>query len=230
MRTFFSILTLLSAIPIAQAEEKPQAQEKIVKLSENKYQIGLVTLDKSAGEISFEAETGTPESIIEFVLCTEKGKLHENLFTTKADPLHLNIALKLLGYKESKELFKIIKDGTETEKYHQVSDDIKKASRLNIFVTLGKETKHLNQWIYNKKTEKTAKELPYIYCGSYLTEGKFEASQTGDIIAILTSRGCLANFSNEGRLDDSIWFPNPKLFPKEPTKVTLTIKKHKEKK
>lgn len=208
-----------------QAAEKP-AKPIIEKINAHCLRIGKLTLNQQKKEISFTAETASPDTIIEFILCNHFGKIHETLFITEINPLHLNIALKLLNYKPSKELFPIIKNQQRTNRYHQENVATKAAARFDLFVTHQKKTHHVNDWIYNAKTRKTAEKMPLIYSGSYLTEGRFEASLTGDIIAILTSQGAVANFSNPGREDDTIWFPNPKKYPKEPTKITLTLKKH----
>jgi len=209
-------------------DEKPVMTE----ISENKLQIGKLVLDKKEKEITFSATLGNPDSIIEYLLVNDFGKVHEALFVTEVRPFDLNLALKLLGYKESKELFRVIgEDFMPTELFHDENEDVKIAARFDLFASWneGDKTKkiHANELILNSISKKHAKVLPYIYGGSYLLEGRLKSQMSGDIIAIYTDRGAIANFSNEGREDDTIWFPNIKRLPKDSTPITLTIKKHK---
>lgn len=183
-------------------------------------------------EISFPVELSPAEDIIEYLLVTEMGKIHETLLTTDISPLHLNIAIKLLGYKESKELFRVLDaDYRHTDQFHEEDEATKTAARFDIFLNWDEngENKeyHVNHFIKNTVTKKHARIQPFIYGGSYLLNGRFKAEMTGDIIAVFTDRGSIANFSNEGHEDDTIWYPNSELFPPADTKLTLTIKPHK---
>lgn len=208
-------------------------QQKLViqQIDEDNYKIGAIKLNKKTKEISFAAEIGNPQDIIEYLLVSQHGKIHESLLTTKIRPLHLNIALKLIGYKESKELFRILgEDFMMTDKYHQETADTKKAARFNIFISWKKDgtehSYHINELILNDTTQKHAEIQPYIYGGSYLRQGRYQADLTGDIVAIFIDRGAVANFSNKGNDDDTIWFANTKRLPDADTKLTITLKQH----
>jgi len=220
------------------SEENPvntveaEQQKLIVKqIDKDNFKIGEVKLNKKTKEITFPAEIGNPQDIIEYLLVSQHGKIHESLLTTKIRPLHLNIAFKLLSYTESKELFRILGDDfMMTDKYHQETADTKKAARFNIFISWKKDgtehSYHINELIFNDTTQKHAEIQPYIYGGSYLRQGKFQADLTGDIVAIFTDRGAVANFSNKGNDDDTIWFANTERLPDADTKLTITLKQH----
>ena len=214
-------------LPLSAQEKKPV----IEKIDEHNYTVGDVKLNKETQEIAFAAVLCHPDSIIEYLLVNEHGKIHEALLITQVRPSHLNIAMKLLGYKESKELFKVLdSQRIPTQQYHQESKAVKKAARFDVLIQWQDDGKqhshHINELIYNNVTKKHALIQPYIYNGSYLTRGNFEADMTGDIIAILTNRAAMANFSNKGREDDTIWQPNPKYIPKPETPLTIIFKKH----
>lgn len=224
-------LNLPSSAQEEQAAEKKERKPIVTKIDENLFAVGKIKLNKQTKEISFPATLGNPDSIIEYLIVNEHGKIHETLLITEIRPLNLNIAMKLLGYKESKELFKILdKDYIATDQYHTETDEVKKLARFDIYIEWldgeEKRSHHINELIYNTITKKHALIRPYVYTGSYLLEGKFKADISGDIIAILTTRASLANFSNEGRYDDTIWHPNPKKIPKPNTPLTIIFKKH----
>ncbi|RYD39074.1 MAG: hypothetical protein EOP85_16590 [Verrucomicrobiaceae bacterium] len=88
-------------------EEKPAepAKPSVKKLDENRYQVGQVIFDRKKREVRFPAKVNMTEGLLEFLLVHEKGKLHESLFSTTTSPTDISLALTLLRYKPSKELY-----------------------------------------------------------------------------------------------------------------------------
>ena len=220
-----------SSAPADSDKQNPSAP-LIKKVGDHAFEIGKIKFNDKTKEIAFPVSLGSPDSIIEYLMVNEQGKIHETLLITEIRPLHLNLALKLLGYKESKELFRILdKDYIPTEKFHQEPEEVKKAARFNIFLEWQegeeKRSHHINEFIFNSVSKKHAKLEPYVYGGSYLLEGRFKADLSGDLIAIFTDRGAIANFSNKGREDDTIWLPNKERLPKPNIPLTVVIRKHK---
>lgn len=234
------ILTL-ALTPLLHAQEpptdptKPEAPAKpaIEKISETQFKIGKIILDKKTREITFDAkfEQTQDNTLLEFLLTTPNGKIHETLLTAEIDPHNLNIALKLLGYKESRELFRMLDDRHRvTEKYFQVDAPTKAASRLDIQLTFkkdGKDTSVLvNEVIQSVQTQKSMDMSPWINGGSLMTNGKFHPSLTGDIIAIFTDRASMLNYSGDKRDDDTNWQPFAKRLAPIGTPVKVTLKPH----
>ena len=154
-------------------------------------------------------------------------KIHESLLTTEAKPTNINIALKLLNYKESPELFRLPNpNGTLSAEYPVVSEKVKKAARFKILITWKDneltKTIPVTDWIYNESTQKNMEYAPWIYNGSFIHEKSFNAKLTGSIVAIYANIGAIANYSGDDRNDDSLWSPS-KNTPSEGTSVTLTI-------
>jgi len=227
---FHTVTFMTSAQEVKPEVKKPKI--KIEKIDEHRLAVGKVTIDKKAQTLSFPASLGNPEAVIEYLIVNQHGKTHETLFLTETQPLHINIAMKLLGYKPSKELFPELDDElVPTGKMITETYEVKTAARFDIFVEWndGKSDRshHINEFIYNSVSKKAAETLPYIYCGSYLIEGAFQADIDGDLVAILTNPAAIGNFSNEGRNDDTIWYPNTKRLPKKDTPISLVFKKHK---
>ena len=73
------------------------------------------------------------EGALEYAIVHQNGKIHEAILITKARPFHVNIALKILGYQESKELFPILgEDFRPTGKFPEVPEKIKNSARVEI--------------------------------------------------------------------------------------------------
>ncbi len=206
-------------------------QPLVQKLSGGDYQVGKVRFNKNTRIITIPARTNivNPDTIIEYLFVHLNGeKTHEALLTTEADPTNINIALKLLNYKESQELFRIVnKDGTLSDKFPEPAEDIKKAARFDIQVTwLDKgvtKTRPITHWLRHTGNEQKMPNTPWVYNGSYVHGGKFKAKLTGSIIAILPDAGAIANYPGNDRHDDTLWTPAVNL-PVERSELTVTIK------
>lgn len=218
------------------AEESPLP--KIKKINETTYQIGEVLIDRKNRTISFEAEAEITEAgqleqvnSVEYVVVTNMGKIHEALFVTTARPLHVNIAFKLLGYRENKSLFREFAGNFPTEKYQTTSDEDKARSYFTTTVswkdpkTDKTQTHNLNDLLISEETKKTFAEdkVKWSYGGSFVHQGKFVAEIQNDIIAILTDRGAVANYMGKNGEQGMIWLPVTEKLPSQGTKVTITI-------
>ncbi len=228
---------LCSVISLAQEKEitTPQSEKKaesiIKQKGENHLSVGNILIHKTSKDISFPVKLAIKDEIIEYLLVTDFGKTHETLLVTEASAYHLNIALKLVGYKESKELFRVYDEsGLPSSEFFVEKEEIKAAARFNLFLTweedgVEKES-NINTLIQNRVTKKQAEIRPFVYSGSFLSGGHLLAHQTGNIIAIFTDPASLANFSNKGHEDDTLWYPFKKNLPPNDAILTLTIKKH----
>jgi hypothetical protein len=243
MRYLFTTLLfgcqLLSAAPLApQVEEEgpaaveaePASEAKVKDLGDGAFSLGKVTFHQASRHISFPARVNMVEGLLEFAIVHQDGKIHESLLLTEASPLHLNIALKLLRYQASKELFPILDDDfTPTDKYPEVPEETKAAARVEILVTWTKSdgteaTTALSDWIHHAELKSAIKAIPWIYGGSYMYNGVFQARSTGNIAAIFTANSALFNYPGKDRELDTVWIPAPKRVPPVDTPVIVLIK------
>lgn len=224
----FSLFLLASLVAEESSTSEAEPASQLRDLGQGRYALGLVSFDENTRHLSFPAEVNLVEGILEYAIVHEKGKIHEALLMTKASPLHLNIALKLLHYQESPELFEVLDENYEsTGKFPEVSDERKTAARLQILVKWEKDGKKeevsLNDLIYHTTTEKAMEPVPWIYQGSYIHENSFKAETSGDLAAIYITRSSLINFSGNDNTTDEPWIPNLKRVPPIGTPVTVTI-------
>ena len=221
------------AVP-AKKQPTPPAKPLVKKISTDVYQIGKITFNKKTREISLIARTNLvePGTPFEFVLVHLNGeKVHESLLITEADPTNLNIALKLLSYKESQELFRpITEDGSRSEEYQIENDATRSAARFTIHVTWkdGDQQKSapITHWLKHRITNKKMPNIPWVYNGSYIHNNKFIAKLNGNFFAILPNESALATFFGApgvDRYDDTLWVSTPNL-PNEATEITVTLK------
>lgn len=210
----------------AKIVSKKKPSNEIKKLPNGQFQLGQITFDAQSREISFPARVEQTRAIIEYVLVLSKGKIHESLFVTDITPSQLNIVLKLLNYKESKELFPDITEDQAGAQLHEVPLETRKQARLEVFVTLQNplRTLALHELITHDHTKADMAPTDFVNSGSYLENGTYLADRNGDIIALLTDSAAMLNYPGEDRLDDTLWVPNTKRLPEYGSPVTITLK------
>jgi len=249
-----SLLFLLAAP--SPADEASSTPPKIIRVSETELKVGKITIDQAKRELRFGAGVNMTEGLIEYCLATTKSdKVHETLFLTDISPFNLNVGMKLLGIKESKELFEIIDEETwkRTGKFPEVTPEVHQASLVDILVEWGKgagkkslavnelihhiewpekaETPQPNQEVQTAEATLTTMEAgPWLSTGSYLHQGRFKAEVGGLIFAIFTNEQAIVNFSGKDRELGDVWIPNKKSVPKVGTVVTVIVKPHSQQK
>lgn len=220
-----------STAPPAQAGavNAPPVPGEVRKIDEDQHIVGGVTLRKSTREISFDARVNQTGGLIEFLLVTENGKVHEALFSCAISPTDLNVAFKLLGYPSSPELFEIVAaDHRPTGKYPDVPEEVRNGARLVISASwqadgTGK-TCTVNELVKNSATGGVMPPGPWLYTGSLITQAGFRAEATGDIIAVFSNPTAMINYPGDARTNDEVWSVNPGAMPAKGTPVRITIK------
>lgn len=231
---FLVIILFFALLPLTAEEaegKKAPPKPEIKQLNEHEFQIGKVKLNRKTREIKFGAGVNLIDRPLEYLLVNGKGKVHEALCITDVSPLNLNIAIKLIGLKESHELFEIVdNDYRPTGKFPDVPDEIKKAARLDIFLEWPvegvKKRIKINDLIYNPVIEKPMADGPWLYTGSYIHEGQFKAEVTGDLFAIHPRQPPMINYPGKDHTGENDWLPDSKLMPAEDSVVTFILKPH----
>ncbi len=91
--TVFSICTGLSlnAQPKDIFGSEPPKKPDITETAPGVFQVGTVKLVKAKSEISFPASVNMNEGPMEYLVVTGKGKTHESLMVTSAEPFHVQV-------------------------------------------------------------------------------------------------------------------------------------------
>ncbi len=200
------------------------ARVSITRQDDGSYVIGLVTFHPQTRAVRFPAEVNMTEGPLEFAIVHQSGKVHESLLTTRARPMHINIALKLLRFRADSEGAA----GAGGEGHADAASPA--TSRFAIAVEWKREDggegkSALLDWIANPAmAESPPPDAPWIYGGSFIHEGVFQAESSGDIAALFTADSALFNYAGEGRLDDDHWSAVIERVPAVGTEVVVTIR------
>lgn len=203
-------------------------EPEITRLEDGRVKIGEILIDPKTREIRFPAQVNMREGLLEFIVVHENGKIHESLLCTQISATKLNIAIKLLHYKASRELYlKLDEDGSLGSEFEEASPEEQEGSRLRIGFEWQENgvarTANITDWISHAATEKPMPNDPWIYGGSFVVDGTFVAESSGDIIAIFLSNAAMINFAGKDNQDDEVWLPHATRVPAEGTPVTVVI-------
>ena len=216
------------APPATQNQPPDPAPPPIEKLDDSRYRIGTLTLNQKTREIRFPTKVNMAEGLLEYILCMQKGKVHEALLVTDISPTHLNLAFTLLRYPASDELFSLPdKTGRLTNKFPSVPATVKSAARIAIDVEWNDPADktrrlHINEWIENNVKKTTMLAGPWLYTGGRFNEGKYVPEMTGDIAAIMVVPEAIINYPGSDN-GDNVWFALRKHVPPVGTPVTVII-------
>ena len=224
-------IALLTATPLlAQAPSEFSAPKEIAP---GIFKVGTVQLDKNTSTVTFPAKVQMNDGLLEYLMVTPQGPVHETLLTSEAAPQDVHMAMLLLGAKGM-----VQKGGGKPERID--AEFLAKApkligDRISLRVKWtdksGKEQAvPVERWIVRKifKPKKpvetvAAEDGPWLYTGSYFYENRFIAQVDGTFGSLVTFPGALINNPRSGANDDHIWFVKPDAVPPAGTPVEFSI-------
>ena len=229
-------LLIPACISLSFAQESPPAntpstepvKPSVTKLDEYRYQIGDVILDRKSREIRFPTKVNMNEGLIEYLVVLQQGKVHEALLISSITPTHLNVAMVLLRYAPSCELFSLINEtGHPTGIYQEVPAPVRAAARIAIDVEWDDNgtTRRLpvNEWVRNNSKDTGMEAGPWLYTGSSISDKKFIPDLSGDITSIMNDSNAMINYPGTDNQDNASWFAFAKRVPPVGTQVTVII-------
>lgn len=222
MKAVLCTMLALSVPGMGAAAEEPvpkPAEAMVEKVGENQYRIGAIELDAVTREIRFPAVVNQEDGTLEYLLVTEMGKVHESLLRTAVSPAQLQVGLKLLRYRAG---------------LGHLVDHLWPPGKAPVHEAQGEELELLVSWaempgipvrraIQNRSTGKAMDETPWIFTGSEVIDGEFQAQAEGSIVAIYRDGFAMINSPHPQALDDENWFPLAGILPPRGAKVWVTI-------
>ena len=196
--------------------KEPLPKAVIVDVAPGVKRVGAVTLDANKKQISLPVAINMNEGPLEYLVVTGKGKTHESLLVTHAEPFHIKVAMLLLNCKGSDG--RLIPEDDEKPipgeqvkvELHWKEEDQQKKSALEHFV--------------QRVDKKKVTEGPFVFNGSRVFQGTFLAQRDGSVVSLITDNAALFNNPRLGRDDDEIWRPQAKGLPPLDSNGTLVIK------
>lgn len=211
----FSYWVLLAIACVAQTNTP-----RLRQISPGVFEIGKVRLDKATRSVTFPAVVNMTEAIVEYVVVTGDGKVHESLLRTETVPKDIHVAMLLLDVKGA---------GTNMVP----ADPLKRipGDPVSIEVSWKEKgkTKRVpaEKLILNTQTKTNLSSGPWIYNGSHVEDGVFLADPEGSIVSLITDPFALVNNPRPGRDNDDLCEVDSKAVPRldTPVEVHITVLK-----
>lgn len=210
----------LDAHSLSILEEKAQINAPAIKMTApGVYEIGSIRIVKKENRIEFPATVNMNKSLIEYLLVSNGGKLHESLLKTNVDPYSIQVALLLLGL-----------EGTTNPLREQGEKRTPEGTPVSIRVETkqanAKKTAALEEWIVlveKSGATRKPKLLDWVFTGSFINNGVFMAQVEKSIAALYHDPAAIIdNILPEGA-NDEVWFVNEKTVPPVGTEVKVII-------
>jgi hypothetical protein len=199
-------LAVALVLGITHAAEPANRDPSLVRqIDANSFQIGAVRLEVKERRLTIPATVNMLEGLIEYVVVSANGKLHESIFKTTAEPVHIQTAALLL-----------LKAPIDSNSPPQL--------RISIELPAGK-TVPAEDLITNIKPDVKFRPGFWRYTGSRVVENTFIAQRDGSIVAIMADPDSIIESGRIPADDDDNWRPRKSELPPigAPVKVILTF-------
>ncbi len=215
---------LLSPVLLQAQVEKPE--DVLKKVADEVYMLNELTIDVAEGTVTIPCKVNMNEGLLEVVLCTKEGKLHESLLSTTVTPLELQTALLLLGL----------------DPVNEEPDDPAKADPLSNFTTIetpgdsvvmllsmqrnGKSvTEPIENFVFDESVKKPLSNSTWLFRGPVMhRSGYMLIDPDVTMIATYSDPIALMELNSQSKYNDELFYVNKSknLVIGEP--VTLIIK------
>jgi len=191
------------------------------------FQVGGVRLDQKARTASFPAVVNMDNGLIEYLLVHTSGKTHESLLKTDIEPVHLQVAMLLLGARGGPPSTNPPSGGQLIGSKDADVSPVPPGESVNISLhwqPSGREQKkRLEELVFNRKTKTLMTPGGFVFTGSKIWEGVFVAQREGSIVAVVSDPDAMFNNPRPGRDDDERWEISSKAVPPIGTPVQVSI-------
>ena len=181
------------------------------------FELGKVTVRKAERTVSFPAVVNMRTGVVEYAVVTTAGKTHESVFRTEAQPEHIHVALLLLNAKPA-----------STEVFPPDLNIAPPGEAVGIEVGWsqdGSEVRRpLEDFIVTTNNQQPLSRGPWIYNGSYVSNGRFLAQDEGSIVSVHIDPAALCNSPRAGRDNDDLNHVNSATLPPAAQPLQIYIK------
>ena len=195
------------------------APPPVKEISPGVFEVGGVRIFKKEDRVEFPAQVNMTDGLLEYLLVSAGGKLHESLLKTDIEPFHLQVALLMLGLKGSSQPLR-----------EQGDPATPQGDQVMIWITVKKGDVpvklRIEDWVAIKDQSGETSPMrhgDFVFTGSIVRDGIFMAQMDKSIIALFHDP--LAMFDNpapEGGSDE-VWYVNRQTVLPAGTNVTIGI-------
>ena len=206
------LIFLLTWASVFAATNRPPVRD----LGGGVFEIGKVLLNQPARTVTFPALVNMRAGVVEYLVVTSAGKVHESVLRTEAEPFHIHAAMLLLGVKTA--------GSNDLAVFFDRTKQLP-GERVKISASWRDQSLPIQELVFHAERKAPMSVPHWIYNGSQTREGKFLAQQEGSIISLIADPSALVNNPREDRENDELWTVRANALPEigEPMQVTITL-------
>ncbi len=199
---------------VSAVEEGPATRQGIVD-----FQPG-VRIDWETREVLVAGEVVLRQGALELFACSPNTREHESIVRVDARPLHIYQAMGLIGLEPGEPSYY-----DENDRYHP-AHGAPVAMEVH-YAWKGRDHQHrIETWMLNAETDEPIPSQPWVFAGSFVTDGIFAGDPEGTVVAVVdfpSAIVALPRFHSAG--NEALWLtPNTEAVPEVGTEVTLMFR------
>ena len=215
LRLALAAITIL-ALPAQSQAPKPKPPPEAEKVGDDLYRVGKMTVDLKAKTATCSGKVNMQKGMVEYLAVAPQGKLHESVLNLDVRPLHLQVALILLGLEP--------KGGLR----YQGDKQVPKGSPVDVFVAWERNGKKVRvpatDLVWDIVKKKPMDAAPWVFSGSMVTkEQGFVADIELSLIATFRDPAAIVNNALPSGADDTVYKVNERITPPWGTPVIVTL-------
>ena len=188
--------------PVDAASPGPDAGEQalpgVERLPDGDLILGGIRVHRRERRLSFPAEINQNSGILEVLIATGRGRLHESLLRTEIDPLHLQTLLYLLGLENGRRMA-----GGVTSQGHLLDIDIEWSPPEG-----NRVAEPVEAWVTDTRTGVPMRRLGWVFVGSVFRGGVFQATEAGNVAVTYSVDDTVLDVPDPAGDDDTIFICN----------------------
>ena len=237
--TLLVALLLWSATP-SRAQDTPTPSPAppaaLENVSPGVYRLGAVTIDKTARLIRFPAVVNQTVGPVEYLLVGREGKTHESILRTDVTPLQVHTAMLLLGVRSLLDkavaaagALKPRQPPTAIDAEYLATAPLPAGASVTLLVRwppaegTPPQDHRAESLVDNSDTKAAMSDGFWLYNGSLIVEGRFQAELEKSFVAVITDPDALMNNPRPGHNDETIWTAAAARLPEVGTPVEFVI-------
>jgi len=207
------LIVSISAACLGQSAGKLPAGVK--RLADGNLQVGEIIVRVAKGELAFPARFELQEGALEVVIAKPNGRLHETLLVTPCSALQIQTLLYLLHADNgARRPAKFGRRGDIVDIDIEWTDDDGKKLREPI-----------ESWIIDNRTKKPMERIGWVFVGSDVRNGVFQADSEGNVVINWSSGATILDSADPESESDMLHSINTqKAQPKKHPTVTVVFK------
>lgn len=184
------------------------------ELANGDIRLGEVLLHRRTREISFPAAVNLSKGILEVLIATPGGRLHESLLCSPARPLHLQTLLYLLDLHNGPRL-----PDAEGRQGAILDIDLEWRDADDKPVR-----EPVEQWVLDQRTHEPMQRHGWVFVGSAIADGVFLADAEGNLVITYSPAATVLDIPDVAGNDDTMFIINEsKARPREGTALRVIL-------